>query len=459
MSIASLVNVSGIPISAIKPSAGGGERDPFAPTYELIIRGGAGSQPVVVTDELKQYITDISFEDNAEQFDELKITFENQINNNGGGEVLSIIDSVLFAEGHILEVQMGYGKSLFTVGAATIVKKTPEFPEGGSPILIVEAYDPLYKMARSHPRGGAVYKNTSPTAIVREIGQRNGFAVDGIGPDGLPAIDILPPLGLQQSYTQKRGMNDYVFLKKIASIYGREIFARFDSHSGKYNLFFKKPAIEKQKEVFTFAYNEGEVSYTNTLLSFQPTLDAYDQGTDFEVFLIKDGEKSGTKFDFIDKLTLAEQAKLKEEQARRFTGGNLGSGGKQDPSFDGVVVGFKAFGRSFRFPPHKRFKNEAEAVKEIEAFIQRQRENFITGTGRLVGLEVLQARQVHSLAGITSQFSGKYYFNKVSHHMSKSDGYKCEFGCRKVIEDTIVQAPPTLDLSANDVTIKKLKGL
>jgi len=458
MSMTSLVNTAGVSAGAFKGASGAMERDPYAPTYEIIVRGGQGAQPVVINDQLKQYITEITFEDNAEQFDHLTIVLENQIDQQGGGGVLSIVDSMLFAEGHILEVQMGWGKTLFTVGAATIVKKTPSFPENGNPTLVIEAYDPLYKMARSSPRGGAVYKNTSPTLIVREIGQRSGFGVDGLGPDNAPAIEVMPPLGLTQSYTQKRGVNDYTFLSKLANIYGREIYARYDSSNGKYNLFFRKPALEAQKEVFTFVYNEGDISYTNTLLSFEPTLDAYDQATDFEIYLIKDGEKSGTKFDFIDKLTIAEQAKLKEEQQRRFTGGNLATGGKQDPNFDGVSVGFKAFGRSFRFPQHKRFKNEAEAVKEIEAFIQRQRENFITGTGKLIGLEVLQSRQVHKLEGITAQFSGKYFFTKVTHIMNKTNGYECEFSCRKLIEDTIVQAPPTLDLSENDETIKKLKG-
>ena len=143
---------------------------------------------------------------------------------------------------------------------------------------------------------------------------------------------------------------------------------------------------------------------------------------------------------------------------RRFTGGNIGTnGGKKSANSDGIEVAFKAFGRSFTFPPHKRFKDEKQATKAIEEFVKRQKENFITGEGKIVGKGIIQSRQIHKLEGISEQFSGKYYFTKVVHTMSRGEGYFTEFACRKVIEDLVVQSPPTLNLSDNDKRFKKLR--
>jgi phage protein D len=160
----------------------------------------------------------------------------------------------------------------------------------------------------------------------------------------------------------------------------------------------------------------------------------------------------------MDRLGFEEQKIIKDNQERRFTGGNMnGNDGMKPTSSDGIQVAFKAFGRSFIFPPHRRFKNEQQARRAIEQFIQRQKENFITGEGALVGNEIIQSRQVIRLEGISNQFSGKYYLTKVLHKMSKSGGYTTEFTAHKVIVDREVQAPPALNLTENDKRFKRVK--
>jgi len=258
---------------------------------------------------------------------------------------------------------------------------------------------------------------------------------------------------------QKKGVNDYKFLKKVADINGFDLFSKFDSRRKKFALFFQKPQTKNFREVFVFAYNVGDLPYTSTLLGFKPTLDATDQGTDFEVFVLKDKETFGNNHKPMERLTVEENNKFKQGNERRFTGGNIGTkGGKKVANDDGIEVAFKAFGRSFRFLPHKRFKDEAAARKAIQEFVKRQKENFITGEGRIVGHEAVQSRQINKLEGISEQFSGKYYFTKVVHKMSRSDGYYTEFSCRKVIEDVVVQAPPSLNLSSTDKRFQSKSG-
>lgn len=458
MGFLSLINTTNLPASAGKvvPAGQRLERDPFAPNYEIIVRGGRGAQPIALDESVTQYIDEIIYEDNADQFDLLTINFNNQMDGQGGGDILTLIDSKLFAEGTILEIRMGWGQSLRTVGAAQVVKKTPNYAEDGV-TFTMEGYDLLHNAAKRRPKGGVSYKSFRDSQIASIIGERNGFDIAIKDPKSFSGIRRTKGVF---DRIQKKGVSDYEFLKKVAEINAYDVFSRFDTDRQKFALFFQPPGIKKQKEVFTFVYNEGEVSYVDSLLSFQPTLDAFGQSTDFEIFVIKNKKVGGTKVDFIKKLTNEENAKFKSENERRFTGGNFGpEGGRQTASDDGIQVAFKAFGRSFRFPKHKRFKNEAAARAEIERFIKRQKENFITGGGSILGKEAVQSRQIHNLVGLGDQFSGKYYFTKVIHRMSKDFGYGLDFSCRKVIDDFVVQATPGLELSENDKTLEKIKKL
>ena len=458
MGLRSLINGRGLTPLAANPvdtSRGGViSRDTFAPNFEIIHRGGRGAHPVVWNESITQYIDEIVYEDNADQFDRLTITFVNQMDKLGGSGFLSLIDNKLLSEGSILEIQMGYGNVLRTVGAAELVKKQPAFED--SPSLTIEGYDLLHRAARRKPKTGIGFKGFRDSQIASIIGSRHGFDISNEDARSIANIKQTG-LPLDTRAGQKKGQSDYDYLKKLADYNGYDLFSKFDPGTGKFVLFFQPGFVENSKEVFTFVYGEGEVPYSKVLMSFNPSLDAYDQGTDFEIYEIEN--KSKTKVEVISRLTIDEQKKFKEETERRFTGANFGNqGGKQPANSDGIEVSFKAFGRSFRFPRYKRFRSEFQARKEIEEFVKRQKENFITGSGRVEGNEAMQSRQVHNFEGITDQYSGKYYLNQVRHIMKKSEGYTVEFQSRKVIDDFIVQSPPALNLSANDVLLKRLKG-
>jgi len=453
MSVTSLINQG--KISATETQSLGSNvvkpRDIHTPVYELFIRAGIGSQAMQITEEIKTFISEISYEDNATQFDKLIINFSNQIDNFGGGKVLSILDSKLFAEGHIIELKMGYGKSLVTIGAGIIVKKEPDFPKDSPPTLSIECFDLLYKASRKRPRSGVSYKNFRDSQIASIIGSRNGFDIKI--KDSRSFENIRRTAGLFNR-VQPKGVSDYEFLKKIAGINGFDLFSKFDPDRKKFVLFFQPGALAKQREVFTFTYNEGDLSYKNTLLSFNPTLDAYDQGTDFEIFLVTNKKVGGSSFNPFKKFGNEEQKQLAELKEAR-----IGAKAFSKPPFnkDGIQVAFKAFGRSFKFPPHKRFKSESDARKSIQEFIKRQKEHFVTGSGSLVGNEVIQSRQVHNLEGISDTLSGKYYFTKVVHKMSKDGPYSTSFNCRNVIDDEVVQSPPAFEISETDRRFEKVK--
>jgi len=426
-------------------------RDIHTPNFELIIIPSHQGQAFGISDEVKSSISEIVYEDNSEQFDTLSIKFENQLDNAGGGDVLSLVDSKLFAEGHRVEVRMGYGESLFTIGVCILVKKTPDFSGSGPITLEIQGFDLLYLLARNRPKGGHTFVNERDSQIASIIGERNGFDISVEDPRSFAGIRKTEGI---LNRTQNIGESDYEFLKRVADINGFDLFSRFNPVLKKQSLFFQPSVVNKTREVFTFIYNAGEISYKNSLLSFTPTLDAYDQSTDFEIFFITDKKVGGSSFDAIREFFTPEQRQFLLEEKQR-----IGKNTFQEAPFndDGVQVGFNAFGRGFKFPPHKRFKNEADATRAIENFIKRQKENFITGTGTLIGNEVVQSRQVHNFEGLGKQFSGKYYFTQVTHTMSKDSGYHTQFSCRKVITDTIVKAIPFGELDANAIRVNKFK--
>jgi phage protein D len=461
MGILSLISKKALPVSSTKlrtiPLRTVLGRDPYAPNYELNIQGGKGAKPVQLTEAVTRNIEEIIFEDNADQFDHLTIEFVNQMDEKGGdAEVLSLIDNKLLTEGSVIEVKMGYGDSLLPVGAAEIVKKSPSYGSSGVSFML-DGYDLLHRMFRSNPRGGYSYLDLRYSQIASIIGERNGFVITADDPSTFKGIRKTE--SIYRAGGQNKGINDYRFLKKLADTIGFDLFSKFDAATNRFILFFQPPSVAKQKEVFTFVYNEGDVSYPNSIIEFDLTLDAGDQATDFEIYVVRDRDIGGTNSAFIEWLGIAEQNQIREMRERRFTGNNPGSeDGKQISEDDGTRYAFKAFGRSFLFPPHKRFKSEDEARNSIIQFITRQKENFITGSGRLLGNEALQSRQIHNLQGLGEQFSGKYYFTNVRHIMSRKDGYHCEFSCRKVIQDFLVQAPPAFTISENDKRFEKLKG-
>jgi len=428
-------------------------RDIHAPNFDLIFRAGQGAQAFGISDAVRANISEIKYEDNSEQFDKLTITLENQIDNSGGGDVLSLVDSKIFAEGHRIEVRMGWGNSLFTVGACVLVKKAPDFPSDGLPTLVIEGFDLLYLASRSRPKTGVSYVGSRDSQIASIIGARNGFDISV--EDSRSFAGIRKTEGTHKR-VQKKGISDYEFLKKVADINGFDLFSKFNPDLKKFSLFFQPAALAKQRETFTFVYNAGDVSYKNSLLSFTPTLDAYDQSTEFDIFLITNKKKGGPSVKNFQTFNNKQQNELIEARERRLSNSSAAT---QESIFndEGIQVAFKAFGRSFKFPAHKRFKSEADARRAIQEFVKRQKENFITGTGSLLGNEVVQSRQVHNLQGIGKQFSGKYYLTQVVHTMSKDDTYQTEFSCRKVIEDVFVQSPPEFQLSEKDKRIEKVK--
>jgi phage protein D len=385
------------------------ERDPFAPRFEIVI-----NRSIQLTDEMKAFISEVKVEDDADLFDKIEITMDT-LNTTTTGAIQEIIDSKLFMPGNLLEVKMGYGNSLKTVGAGYIVKPIPSFSPTG-PTLKVIAYDPFFNMSQKKSLKGRSFKNFRDSQCVTIIAAEHAFDYS----------QVRKADGIFDRF-QNVGENDYEFLKRIADLRNFEFYNKYDPETGKFVLFFE-PATDRQKEVFTFTYFDGDKNPDSTLLEFDPEMSAVDQATSFKIigWDRKAKKKIESVFSASD-LSSAPQIKAEGKDLDKKIG--------PKDNLNGRKVRFKAFGENFEVISRKPFKNEKEAKAFIDAWIKKRKDHFITGRGKIIGLEVMQARQKHILNGLGNIFSGKYFFINVTHVMGRGQQYMIEFSVRKVFND------------------------
>lgn len=385
------------------------QRDPFAPRFEIIINRNQR-----LSEDMKKFIKEVIVEDDEKLMDKISITLDT-LDNLETGIVQDILDSKLFAPGNLLEVKMGYGNSLQTVGAGYITKPIPNFNETG-PTLQIIAYDVFFKMSQRKHEKGRNFK-----------GFRDSQAMTIVAADhGIDFSKVRRFPGITNRF-QKIGVNDFEFLREIAEERNWNFYNRFDSKTGKFVLFFEPPT-DRQKEVLEFTYFEGEKFPESTLLSFRPQISTVDQASNFKI-VSWDGKKK-------KKITTFFQAgELRGEDDIKLAGKNAEK--KLPKNKNGKVIKVKAFGQTLDIIATKPFKNEKESKFFIEAWLKKRLDNFITGNGRMLGQEVIQSRQKHKLFGLGNMLSGKYIFSSVKHVMRRGEPYITEFSARKAVEDAL----------------------
>jgi len=404
-------------------------RDKYAPRYEIII-----NRTRKVTEEVTKFISEVRVEDDADLFDKISLKI-NTLNATRTGVVQDLLDSRLFGPGNLIQIKMGYGNALVTVGAGLIVKTNPNFNTDG-PTLEIIAYDPFFNMSQRKitPKTVGFVTEGGPGSFIDDTAatpKRKGRSFKGFR-DSQVATIIAADHGFDFSQIKRAsgifnrfqllGKNDYEFLKRIADVRGFDLYNKFDPKTGKFQIFFEPPT-DRQKEIFTFEYFEGNLE-DSTLLSFTPTLNTAEQATQFEIVGWDRKKKKKISTFFKPGELISDNTKLEGKNQDKPLPKNK----------DGRTIRFKAFGNNIEIIRSKPFKDESEAKLFIEQWIRKRLEHFITGSGKVVGLEVLQSRQTHNLTGLGNLLNGKYFFTGVIHVMTRDNQYATEFTARKVVE-------------------------
>ncbi len=419
------------------------------PDFSLKIEGN------FLYESVRELIQSVEYESTDGMADMMKIVINDTMDTSAR---LPIRDSKLFMPGNKVALFLGYGPRLRHVGSAIIRRQRPIFPGGSAPTIEVVGYTADSQMADTGPeplketkklkKGGVRIKNSKAgrrwtnskySDAVRERAEVYGFKLD---------VDQTPEY--PGDFIQKANMTDYDFLKGLSNLTGFVFWVDGDANCD-WTLHFKDPSklrqADLQEKTYTFKYGDDDYS---TLLSFEPELAIQNAITKLLV---------QTKDPISGRIL---QAKIEEENddspETKVDPGNVKTDG--DVNFHNVdrsldqrstldlegngltgplttASDIKLYIDDFSFDvrANRRFRNEADLASWAAQWFRRNRENFLLSRGALIGIEDLAARQVHKLDGLGTAWNGQYYFTRVRHILTSSNGYLLDFNARRIVPE------------------------
>ena len=396
----------------------------LAPSIRIFI------QDDELTTDVTKYVTRCEVDLSIGIADQIKMTVINPLTNEFGrgyaGQYL-FLDGKTFQPGNEIEVWMGYSGVETFVGRGVIQKQMPSFPDGDEiPTLSIIALDASVRMMEGETaEDSAAWEDMSHSDIVGEIAAKYGFLVD------VEAISVT-----EARTVKKTGMSDYRFIQGLANLHGFAFKVQWDTTSQAWSLYFRSKPVNSQKKKYTFTYNNGQES---TLLSLDPQFGLrntpsavkvlyFDRATrTWEQIIVEETQAGEDPKPAKGKAALKKAAEKKKKAAE--TNEKM-----QQELKSATAFRIAAEGICVEVVPERQFKSPEEAQAFAERWLQARKDNFITGRGKTIGLELMRAGDVHALKGIGTQLSGDWEFSTVTHQFSNDNGYRCEFFAHKVVE-------------------------
>lgn len=419
----------------------------YAPEHLLVING------VDIVDHvdfaIEENIEEIVYEDHEQLFDQLTIKLVGRVSDPVSQRSIPIpefvADSTLFSEGNIIWLYGGYGGELQLIGGAEIVKR--EFIYGNNPSCTIIAYEPTYRMANvapDHEDKRRWARRGSTTSMVKEIAKKPEYKSSVIGPlFDSSKIEDLPPV-TKEVEVQKVGQSDFEFIRDLAAARGYNFYSRFDSATKRFTLYYG-PDEDKKDIIYRYEYNNQNLLPEDQVIDFVPTINAIDQHSELHVIGLQDYKKE---------TATSKQAYPTAADAKRQPNTLLLPKKESTPAkpiVNTAVYMLNIFGVSKKIIADRPFEDKQELKQFAVKWAREHIKQYITGTGKVWGNETLQSRMVISIMGLGKRLSGidanpvRWYLTKVVHRFHKTEGYKCDFDCRQVIdwipEDDIKASP------------------
>lgn len=408
---------------------------PFAPFTDDLSPGFKVAVNGELIDALFPFITELSVDYVDGLTWSTKLTVEDTVD-------FRILSSKVFQHENELDIWMGYGTALRHMGRFIVVKLDPDFPQDGVVKLSVVGHTAEFRMKENAPDGSVGRAAVLPKGVKRTpdpkkshsrafVNQRYDEAIDAIceAPYGFDTGDIDPVTMAPQTFHQVVSVSDWDMVRAMANLSGFLFWVDGDE-KGKWKAHFRDPEklfipnINReviQKAKYTFKYGDGSAS----LLSFSP-----------EGVLVH--ERTRLRVAFTDPKT----GKMVEHEVdENGDAPDLLFEGDIDDKVASVLGPSGPAGGAIRilFGDHtvdtvadRRFSSGEEATRWAAQWFRRNRENFQSGRGRLIGFEELRCFQIHTLTGI-GPYSGDWYFTQVEHKISRDSGYVTDFHARKVV--------------------------
>lgn len=390
----------------------------LAPRYLIKVEGTKLSKDVT------QYISSVEFTEQENSAAKIVISVSNCN--------FRFLDTKIFAEGNKLDLWMGYVSKPFKFMArGIIVKPNQNFPRSGIPILTVIAHDMSRKLMRLRENdNGKVYKKKRDSEIASLI-----FKSIEATPD------VKATTGLK-TRVRKRGVTPWQFLKKLAKINGYIITVKYDIKKKTNVGYFGPPLDENQPNKYNFIYGSGEQD--STLLDFRPDMSLASQETKLEMSYTDEKTRK------THKLVIDISDKKAEDTLFNASGGKKKL---KKTIANGPSITFNIFGQQMKTVVGRTFKSTADAKRFAAAWFQSMQNEFVLGSGTVLGVSDIRRGHVHELNGLGNRLSGDWHFTSVSHSMQSGSIYEVRFTARKVVLDNVLGTPSGVTKVKNEESL------
>jgi uncharacterized protein len=371
--------------SALEP---GLPTDYYAPDFRLDIEGQE------LDEQSKGDVLEIKVVMDLENMTSSQFTINNW---DDSTFALKYSDKATFDVGNRVHVQLGYAGRLRSMMRGQVSTLAPSFPESGQPSIDVSVLDGMLKLRDRKPAEGETkkYVNMADWQIAKAIATRNGMR------------PVVTEDGEQHTEVVQKNQDDATFLMERAKRIDFDCFVLTDADTGDDTLNFVRPTDARDSrpvQVYEFVWGESLISFTPVLTLSRQVASVTVKGWD-----------PRTK----EPITATAKPSDLPGSAGGGTSGPKAVedtlGGKEEVVVDAPI------------------QSEQEA-RELAISILRERAyEFVTGSGRAIGIPDLRPGDNVQLSELGRRFSGQYYVKKVEHTLGNG-GYFTEFDVRRVYD-------------------------
>jgi phage protein D len=297
-----------------------------------------------------------------------------------------------------VDVLMGYVDRLLPMVSGTIRTLAPKFPDSGPPTIQISGLDHMSKLKNRKPTEEDVKKfvDQDDAEIAGIIAERNGLKLQASS-KGL----------IKHKLVIQKNQDDAQFLMERAKRIDFDCYVKVDMKTKVGTLHFENPRDGRtSKPTHVYAFEWG----TN-LIDFTPTITVKDQVKSVTVRCWDPASKSVIEYKADEK----DLPKPKKSEGKSGPGVVEEGAGQQEVVVDAVAL------------------SEEEVKKLAISLLTERAYEFITGTGRVIGLPDLRPGEIVELNGLGKRFSGEYYVKKAEHTLN-SNGYITQFDVRRLYE-------------------------
>lgn len=389
-------------------------------------------QGLVIGERFRPFLRECVVEEDEKMTSQVHLTF-----NDKDYQVSNAIENgqYILGNGAMVDIGLGYGRHLNFFGRRfRLVGSYSDFPSNEIPTFVLKGYDGRHQMIegdyigrkpgsetlgtgfrKGRKKTPRIFKNKTDSDTVSELCYYHNFLVD------------LDPTAKKHTRVKKKGTTDWEFILSLARKNGYVCWVDFGEASNSGDWGTAVPGPQK----FAKFRQKGIPQW---VLHFRKPPHVMDSGFIFEY------GKDLLEFNIREELTgvpsdieiIHFDRKLRKVDLVTFNPTNVNP---QLPEIrQGLIMGSEirfAFGdRTIWTIYNKPFKDKKAAIEFAKRFLEVRNDDFVVGTGKIIGVENVRPRQIHFLDKI-GRHSGEWVFSQVRHRYTSDGVYACEFTCRK----------------------------